>query len=193
MVSPKDILPCIPSTEVDAKYPVHVENLSPTALYPATGKVHPTFQPVCQHITVLIYHLFPHFTIAILSSSAAGATVLTYSSLSVRASLPILVISIILLGFGFFIGLAILANYTGRLLINHTPAPEKAMASFIPVAALSNAGYSASSLVSLSLCQFWRIANNSRMIQTDRFALVISVIFFPTSFRAAWQVLDEIY
>ncbi|CAD6578846.1 MAG: hypothetical protein CYPHOPRED_000683 [Cyphobasidiales sp. Tagirdzhanova-0007] len=98
---------------------VHVENLSPTALYPAT---------------------------AILSSASAGSVVIAYTPLSVRASFPILLLSIFLLGLGFLIMLAILANYTSRLLINHTPEPEKAMASFIPVAAISNAAYAASSL-----------------------------------------------
>lgn len=74
---------------------------------------------------------------------------ITYSNISTRASLPILLLSYFLLGFGFFIGLSIIVNYTGRLLISHTPPPKKAMASFIPIAALSNAGYSASSLVGL--------------------------------------------
>lgn len=100
---------------------IEVKNLPPTALYPAT---------------------------AILSCASAGSVVCTYTSLSVRASEPILLMSYFLLGLGFFTALAVLANYTGRLIINGTPAPEKAMASFIPLAAISNAGYSATSLVS---------------------------------------------
>lgn len=101
---------------------VSVENLPPTALYPVT---------------------------AILSSASAGSVVVTYSSLSVRASFPVVILSLFLTGLGFFVGLAILANYTGRLLQNSTPPPKKAMASFIPVAAVSNACYSSSSLTRL--------------------------------------------
>jgi len=83
---------------------------------------------------------------AILSSAAAGAIVITYSDISVRAAQPVMVISYCLLGMGFFTLLAVLANYTGRLMESKTPPPEKAFGSFIPIGAISNAAYTTVSL-----------------------------------------------
>lgn len=100
---------------------VGVETLPPTAMYPAT---------------------------AILATAASGSAVVTYSSLSIRASQPIVIISYMLLGMGFLLALSIIANYTGRLLQAQTPPPKKAMASFVPIAALANAAYTADALVS---------------------------------------------
>ena len=78
-----------------------------------------------------------------LSSASAGAVVIQYTSVSVRAALPVLVLSYIVLGFGFFIGLVAIAIYTTRLIHAQTPEPKKAPASLVPLAAICNAGYAA--------------------------------------------------
>ena len=97
-----------------------VSNLPPTALYPAT---------------------------ALLAAAASGSVVATYASLSIRAIQPVVLLSFTLLGVGFLLALAILANYTSRLLTNSSPPPKKAMSSFVPVASISNAGYAVTALV----------------------------------------------
>lgn len=121
---------------------VSVENLPPTALYPATGG----------QVAYSMVAIANVYVLAILSSASAGSVVLSYCAISVRASLPVLLISYTLLGLGFLIALAILANYTGRLLSASTPPPKKAMAAFIPIASIANAAYSVTSLVSLASC-----------------------------------------
>lgn len=61
---------------------VKVDNLPPTVLYPAT---------------------------AILSTASLGSVVCYYTALSVRATLPVFVVSYILLGLGFFLALCVIA------------------------------------------------------------------------------------
>jgi len=101
---------------------VTFENMPPTALFPVT---------------------------AILSSAASGSIVVHNSSLSVRASLPIVILSIWLTGLAFVLGVIIISNFTSRLFFHSTLPPKKTMGSFVPVAAMSNVAYSCSSLTRL--------------------------------------------
>lgn len=93
---------------------VHLHNLTPQLLYPLT---------------------------AVLATCAAGSVVIQYTPLSTGLSLPVLVMSYMMLGMGFFLTLLTLSAYFTRLLSHQTPPPEKVAAQLIPVAALSNSAY----------------------------------------------------
>lgn len=109
---------------------VHLSNLSPTLMYPTTGLV---------------------------ATASSGSVLINYTPLSVGLSMPVLVVSYILLGAGqwrsqvwawliltsgFFLALLTITAYFTRLLSNQTPPAKKVAAQLIPVAALANAAYS---------------------------------------------------
>lgn len=122
---------------------VELNNLSPTLLYPVTG---------------------------VLATSAAGSVVVSYTGLSPRLGVGVLIVSYLLLGLGeyrrahratipipklikpsdslpltlfagFFLAVLTLTAYFTRLLTNQKPDPKKVGAQFIPVGALANAAY----------------------------------------------------
>ena len=116
---------------------VHLSNLSPTLMYPTTGLV---------------------------ATATAGSVLINYTPLSIGLSMPVLIVSYILLGagewslsssrssklirnridleLGFFLAILTSTAYFTRLLSHQTPPPKKVGAQLIPVGALANAAYS---------------------------------------------------
>lgn len=113
---------------------VAIDNLTPTLMYPTTG---------------------------LLATATAGSVVVNYTPLSIKLSMPVIIVSYLLLGagtscpyhslllrqnktlnVGFFLCLLTMSAYFLRLLHNQTPSPHKVGAQLIPLAPLSNAAYS---------------------------------------------------
>ncbi|KAK4689577.1 hypothetical protein P7C73_g534, partial [Tremellales sp. Uapishka_1] len=98
---------------------VSISNLSPTLMYPTTG---------------------------LLASASAGSVLVSYTPLSVGLSMPVVIVSYLLLGAGFILSMLTLGAYFLRLLHNQTPSPKKIGAQLIPIAPFANAAYAFDSL-----------------------------------------------
>lgn len=79
---------------------------------------------------------------SLLSTGALGPIIVDKTGLSTRVSLPIWVVSSMLIGMGFALAFVVLCTYFTRLLQSYTPEPKKIFACFLPVAALSNTALS---------------------------------------------------
>merc|ERR1711920_486634 len=82
----------------------------------------------------------------LLASATAGSVLVGYTPLSTGLSQPVIIVSYLLLGAGFFLTLLTMSAYFLRLLHNQTPAAKKVAAQLIPLAPLSNAAYCFDSL-----------------------------------------------